>query len=134
MVHSTLGAECLGLVDSIGDAVYTRNVLEEILFNNTRSYQIPIHMYVDSKQLFSAISSNHMVTEKLLRINIAELKEMVSGNLNILLYWIPTKLMLSDCLTKIGASTQELQQVMENGLIDLEELKCNRACLRLDNV
>lgn len=134
VVHSTLGAECLGLVDSIGDAVYTRNVLEEILFNNARSYQIPIHMYVDSKQLFSAVSSNHMVTEKLLRINIAELKEMVSGDLNISPYWIPTKLMLSDCLTKLGASTRELQQVMENGFIDLEELKCNRACLRSEIV
>lgn len=131
VVHSTISAEGLGLVDSIGDAVYIRNILEEILYKDSRAHRIPIHMYVDSKQLFKAISSNHMVTEKLLRINIAELKQMINDtSMNINLYWIPTKLMLSDCLTKLGASSEKLQRVMETGCIDIEELVMNRACLR----
>ena len=103
VVHSTISAEGLSLVDSIGDAVYMRKILEEILYKDTRAHRIPIHMYVGSKQLFKAVSSNHMVTEKLLRINIAELNNMINdASMNINLYWIPTKLVLSDCLTKIG--------------------------------
>ena len=131
IVHSTIASEGLSLVDAIGDACYVRNLIEEILYQNPRKKEIPIEMYVDSKQLFKAASSTHMVTEKLLRINIAEIKQMLSDKSeNINLYWIPTKLMLSDCLTKIGASSEKLIQVMETGCIDLEELYEERTCLK----
>ena len=130
VVHSTIASECLSMVDAIGDACYVRNIIEEILYRNPRQKEIPIHMYTDSKQLFRAISSTHMVSEKLLRLNIAEVKQIVGDkeeNLNV--HWIPTKLMLSDCLTKMGASSDKLAYVMENGRLELEEIYENRACL-----
>ena len=34
VVHSTESAECLSLVDCIGDAYYNRSLVEEILFRN----------------------------------------------------------------------------------------------------
>ena len=105
-------------------------MLEEILHQDLRKAIIPIHVYIDSSQLFKAIASNHLVTEKLLRITIAELKELI-GNMsnNIHLYWIPTEIMLSDCLTKMGASSDKLAHVMNTGKLDFKELQDNRACL-----
>lgn len=130
VVHSTIASECLSLVDAIGDACYVRNVVEEILYRNPRKRGIPISMYVDSKQLFRAISSTHMVNEKLLRLNIAEVKQIVENKEELLsVHWIPTQLMLSDSLTKIGASSEKLAQVMECGKLDLQELYSARACL-----
>ena len=130
VVHSTIASECLSLVDAIGDACYVRNVIEEILYQDPRKKEIPIHMYVDSKQLFKAISSTHMVQEKLLRLNIAEVKQIVCNNeMNLEVHWIPTALMLSDCLTKMGASSEKLATVMETGKLDLQGLYAARACL-----
>lgn len=132
VVHSTQSAECLSLVEAIGDSCYTRSLLEEILFNNPRSKTIPIEVYVDSSQLFKAIGSTHMITDKLRRLNIAELKQLIHPESEkISLYWIPTDLMLSDCLTKIGASREKLSQVMMTGTLNQTELTERRACLKM---
>lgn len=131
VVHSTISAEGLSLVDSLGDACYIRNVIEEILYNNPRKMKIPIHVYVDSNQLFKAIESTRMVTEKLLRINIAELKQTILRyENNIQLFWIPSKLMLSDSLTKSGAPNDRLIEVMDTGKLNMDEIEEHRACLK----
>ena len=132
VVHSTISAEGLSLVDSLGDAYYIRNIIEEILYNDPRKKAISIHVYVDSNQLFKAIESTRMVTEKLLRINIAELKQTILRHENnIKLFWIPSKLMLSDSLTKSGAANDRLLKVMETGQLNMEELRDHRACLKV---
>ena len=72
-----------------------------------------------------------MVHEKLLRLNIAEIKQIISNEEEkVFVHWIPTSLMLSDCLTKIGASSGKLSEVMESGTFDLETLHEARACLK----
>ena len=130
VVHSTVAAEGLGLVDALGDAFYVRNVLEDILFNDVKRKTIPIEIYTDSELLFKSIGSTKSATEKPLRVTIAELKEMFGDHENnTSLYWIPNKLMVADCLTKIGASTENLEKIMASGVIDLQELKENRASL-----
>ena len=132
VVHSTQSAECLALVDGLGDACYIRNLLEEILWNQPRSNKIPVEIYVDSSQLFKAISSTHMITDKLRRLNIAELKQLIHPpENNISLFWIPTDLMISDCLTKVGASRDNLRQVMTEGKLDQRLLETKRACLEI---
>lgn len=123
VVHSTLAAEGLNLVDCIGDVYYIRSLIEEILFQNSKKRQIPIHVFVDSSQLKSSIQSSHLVSEKLLRINIAEIKQMVnSPSENIDLHWISSREMLSDSLTKIGASSFKLCSAIEKGKLDLTQL------------
>ena len=48
------------------------------MYRNPRMEKIPIKLFVDSSQLKKAIYSTHLVTEKLLRINIAEIKQMIT--------------------------------------------------------
>ena len=123
VVHSTLAAECLSFVDCLGDCTYVRNLLEEILYKEPRAEKIPIKMFVDSSQLKKAINSSHLVTEKLLRINIAEIKQLVlDKKKKISVHWVKTAHMISDCLTKIGASSEKLCDVIENGFINIQDL------------
>ena len=64
-----------------------------------------------------------MVDEKMLRISIAELKQLIKNeDENVEVHWISTNEMLSDCLTKTGASTDKLCIALENGFIDLKKL------------
>lgn len=124
VVHSTLAAECLSLVDCHGDASYIRNIMEEIMFQNAKSKKIPITIYTDSIQLRKALYSNHLVTEKLLRITIAEMKQIVQDKTEkVCVRWVKSANMLSDSLTKNGASTQKLCQVLEESYMDIEELE-----------
>lgn len=123
VVHSTLAAEGLSLTDCNGDASYIRNVVEELLFGDSRKHKIPIKIYTDSIQLRKALYSTHMVTEKLLRITIAEMKQVISNTSeNTQVKWVKSSNMLSDCLTKTGASTMELCKVLEEGFIDVHNL------------
>jgi len=132
VVHSTLAAECLALVDCLGDAVYNRRLVEEILYRDVKAHKTPIHIFVDCSQLYKAVSSTHMVTEKLLRLNLAEVKQLINdADLKINLHWIGTEDMLSDCLTKMGASSNKLCYAIENGSIELERLKNEaKTCLK----
>ena len=123
VVHSTVSAECLSFVDCMGDACYIRSLLEEILYKNTRAEHIPIRIFVDSSQLKKAVNSSHLVTEKLLRINIAEIKQMLQDKKKkISMHWIKTANMLSDCLTKTGASCENLCEAIESGFINIKSL------------
>ena len=124
VVHSTIAAECLSFVDCMGDAMYIRSLIEEILFKNTRAENIPIKIFVDSSQLKKAIESSHLVTEKLLRLNIAEIKQIVQNpKKRLSVHWISTDEMLSDCLTKSTASSAKLCEALEIGFVNVKYLQ-----------
>lgn len=123
VVHSTVSAECLSFVDCMGDSFYIRSLIEEVLFQDPRAEKIPIKIFVDSSQLKKAINSTHLVTEKLLRLNIAEIKQMIHDpKKKVSIHWITTDEMLSDCLTKSTASSSKLCEALEIGFINLEYL------------
>ena len=123
VVHSTIAAECLSLIDCNGDAHYIRNILEEVLFRDCRKQKIPIKIFTDSIQLRKSLYSTHLVTEKLLRVTIAEMKQVINNPLErTSIHWVKSSSMISDCLTKKGASTINLCQMLENGYIDVETL------------
>ena len=70
-----------------------------------------------------SLYSTHLVTEKLLRITIAEMKQIINEAAEkTSVHWIKSCNMLSDCLTKKGASTLTMCQMLENGHIDIGKL------------
>ena len=122
VVHSTEAAECLALVDCNGDAHYIRSILEELLYKKPCK-SIPILVCTDSIQLRKALISTHLVTEKLLRITIAEMKQILEDDdEKTSICWVRSENMLSDCLTKKGASSLRLCQALESGFIDIQSL------------
>ena len=80
---------------------------------------IPIEIICDNKSLCDALQSKKVVTEKRLRIDIAALKEcLVRGNITTIT-WVNANKQLADCLTKAGASTHKLIEVLKaNVLLD----------------
>ena len=117
VVRSILAAETLALSDAVNDGIYISEIVSELLFNVTKS--LPIEIYTDSISLFDAIKSKKNVLEKRLRIDIAMLREMFEWKIITNIHNITTKNQLANALTKKGASTKELLDLLQKGVINI---------------
>ena len=105
VVKSTLAAETLALVDCVYAAVYIQHVLTELI----KGEKLPINCYVDNKSLLDTLNSNKNVDDKRLRIDLAVLQDMLQQKEVHKILWIESKYQLADCLTKRGASAEQLR-------------------------
>ena len=64
--------------------------------------QLPVVALTDSKSLWESIHNSRQCEEKLLRNNIASMKEMISLGMVNSVDWVPTDKQLADCMTKRG--------------------------------
>ena len=117
VVRNTLAAEILALSDAVDDGIYISEIVSKLLFNGTKS--LPIEIYTDSKSLFDTIKSKKNILEKRLRIDIAMLREMFEQKLITNIRNISTKNQLANALTKKGASTKELLDLLQKGVINI---------------
>ena len=108
VVHSTLAAETLALVDLAESAYYVVKVLEDIGVVR----DIPVRCFVDNKSLVDALRSIKEVDNKYLRISMASSKEMVTKGEISSVEWVNTKNQLANCLTKKGASPAALLEAI----------------------
>ena len=105
VVKSTLAAETLALLDCASAAVYIRAVLKEIC----RCDEIPVYCYTDNKSLLDTLNSNKNVDDRRLRIDLAVLHDMLQRKEVNHIAWVDTSHQLANCLTKRGASVQQLR-------------------------
>ena len=117
VVRSTLAAESLALLEGLEEALYLRSVLMEIHISTT----IPIVGFVDNKSLVEAIYSTKLVNDKRLRIDIGAIKEMLKSDIEQV-KWLPGSSQLANCLTKRGASGEQLLTVFRTGRLGNIEL------------
>jgi hypothetical protein len=116
---STLEAETLSLVEGMGQAVYVKQVIEEMcgMPENT----IPVHALIDHKGAYEAIHSTVAVEDRRLRSEVARAKDyLIRGEINTL-SWVSGKKMLADSLTKRTASSYNLLRVLQTGKREQEE-------------
>ena len=113
VVRSTLAAETLALQDGLETAIVIKKMLQELM----PQIELPISALSDSKSLIENIHSTHSVQEKLLRINIASIKQLISME-NISVSWIPHSMQLADCMTKKGASGTTLLEALQSGKLN----------------
>ena len=95
---------------------FTYRRVSELLFSGTKS--LPIEIYTDSKSLYDAIKSKKNVLEKRLRIDIATLGEVFERKIIKNIHNTSTKTNLANALTKKGASTKEILDLLQNGVIN----------------
>ena len=107
--RSTLAAETMALVEGIEECMYLKSVLEELGFS------LPITAMVDSKCLQDAIYSTKLVDHKRLRIDIAALKQLIAQNKVDQVKWCCSEKQLANALTKHGASSAQLLEVLRLG-------------------
>ena len=116
-VKSTLAAECLALQEAAETAFYTKTILCEILNLNQRD--IKIECYTDNKSLVDSVHSSKTLQDKKLILDMAIVKEMLQKKEIACINWIETSKQLADSLTKNGASSAKLQDVICEGKVQL---------------
>ena len=107
--RSTLAAETMALVEGLEECLYLKSVIEELGFN------FPITALVDSKSLYDAVYSTKLVDDKRLRIDIAALQQLCEKQMVYQIKWCSTEKMLANALTKRGAPTAQLIEVLRQG-------------------
>ena len=109
----------MGLVDCLGDGIYLRTIISELLFDDGKKKVIPVIGIVDNMQLYEHVYSTKLAADKRLRIDIADLQEMIEKGEVSELKWVPTDKMISDTLTKKNSCSYSLNQVLETGLLEI---------------
>lgn len=109
VVRSTLAAETMALLAGLEESIYLRHVVKFCT-----GLELPILAIVDNKSLVQSIGTTHLVEEKKLRIDICAVKEMIEKDC-VTVKWVPGNKQLANCLTKGGAESISLLNVVTSG-------------------
>ena len=115
--RSTLAAETMALIEGLEECLYLKHLLCEIKVFNKEN---PIIAYTDNLGLKEALYSTKLVDDKQTRIDIAAIQEMLKSNKVQQINWVSTDRQLANALTKRGASTEFLLDVIQSGRILLQ--------------
>ncbi|XP_057296123.1 uncharacterized protein LOC130625058 [Hydractinia symbiolongicarpus] len=110
VARSTLVAETLALVNGIDTCIWVKNVINKVLNTNLEG----ILCHTDNKSLFEAAHSTKSLEDKRVRVDMASLRQSINQK-EIELKWISTKHQLADVLTKQGANSTLLMDVLQSG-------------------
>ena len=113
VVRSTIAAETLSLQDGLESSYYYRRIIEDIL--GLEHQTIPIIAYVDNKSVVESVHSTKLVEDKRLRIDIAAIVESLESKEVIDIKWCSGDKQLANCMTKLGASSYDLLDVLHSG-------------------
>ena len=116
-VVSSLAGEALALVATVGEIVYNKAILKQI-FGEVVD-QVPVVVYTDSKNLHEAVFSTSLVDDAWLIPDIAILKEAIENGTIGSFRRVSADDMLANCLTKAGASAEQLMTVLQTGQYEL---------------
>ena len=114
VVRSTIAAETLALADACECAIFWQRVFNEAL--NTNSIQI--YCYSDNKSLVESSKTTNRIQDTRLQLEMSAVREMIEKK-EITLSWIEGDKQLGNCLTKFGASSKELLEVLQEARINM---------------
>ena len=115
VVRSPLASEALTMQEAVEDVMFTKEVLLEVFGKGAE--KIRILVVIDSKSLWDAVYSTHQVDDKMLRINIAAIKQMVEKH-DIEVIWKKGSRMIADALSKKQTKKQVLLESVQSGHIN----------------
>lgn len=118
IVRSTIAAETLSMVDILDAALCLGHLFSEILYNCQKENRFPLVCFTKNRSLFENILSTKTVGEKRLRVDIAGIKQMLQRKEISNIQKVPSSQQISDCLTKRGASTAKLLEILQTGQRD----------------
>jgi hypothetical protein len=106
IAKSTIEAETLSLGEAAETGIYLNRIYQEV----TGKKNIPIIMKTDSKTLEKAVKSTSGVKSRILRIDMAALKEMLEKGEIKVIDWVNTKDQVADILTKNGVNEKNMKE------------------------
>ena len=116
-VISSLAGETMAMINTIGEVVYKKSVLEQIYSGRVKL--IPKIVVTDSKNLEESILSTTLVNDSWLIPDIAVIKQAVEDRIITHVKRVASEDMLANCLTKRGATGMKLLEVLRTGLYQL---------------
>ena len=116
-VISSLAGEALAMNDTIGEVVYNKAILRQIY--GPRVDSVPVIILTDSNNLYKAVYSTSLVEDARLIPDIAVAQEAIEQGIVMEVRKVEGKEMIANCLTKAGASSEHLMQVLQTGLYEL---------------
>ena len=108
VTKSPLASETLALSEAADSGFLISSIVQEIF---GMSVLPPVHCFTDNESLTRALGTSNLISDRRLRVDMARLREMVSKK-EIDVFWIDGKAQLADSLTKRGASTVRLLDVL----------------------
>lgn len=117
VARSTLAAETLAMADAIDNGIFLAALYTELMSGKADPPQLPITCLTDCHSLCDAIKSTKQVSEKRLRLEISNIRELIQMHQIESVKWIETKHKLADCLTKKGASCHNLLRALQDGVL-----------------
>ena len=113
VTKSPLASETLALSEAADSGFLMSSLIQEIF---GLSVLPPVHCFTDNESLTRALGTSNLISDRRLRVDIARLREMVSKK-EIDVFWIDGKAQLADSLTKRGASTLRLLDVLSTNTL-----------------
>ena len=120
IVRSTIAAEALSLLQGLENAIYLRALMSEVL--GCDANVVKIIAYVDNKSVVEAVYSTKQVDDKKLRIDLGAIKECVDRGEVSSVRWCPGDKQLANCLTKRGASSHMILDILHTGVLNIPGL------------
>ena len=111
VVKSAMNAETLTQVEAVEAGFWISSIITEI-YNLKQN--VLVEWRTDSHQLYDAVHSITAITDKRLRIDIALLQEMLLKKEISRIKWIASYKKIADCLTKQGASSNNLISTLQD--------------------
>ena len=111
VVKSAMNAETLTQVEAAEAGFWISSIITEI-YNLKQN--VLVEWRTDSHQLYDAVHSITAITDKRLRIDIALLQEMLLKKEISRIKWIASYKKIADCLTKQGASSNNLISTLQD--------------------
>ena len=118
-VVSSLAGEALAMVAVIGEVVYNKAILSQI-YGETVD-QLPVIVFTDSKNLQEAIYSSSLVDDAWLIPDVAVIKEAIDQGTVSDIRRVSGRDMIANCLTKPGASAEDLLHILHTGRYNLPD-------------
>ena len=107
----------LSISDAFDYAIYLRHIISELTV--LKEGELLIRAHVDIHSVVNALYSAKAVDDKLLHIDIGAIKQLMQRNEVTSVQWIPGKKMLANVLTKIGAASFYLLELLQSGNLNL---------------
>ena len=112
-VVSSLAGEALAVVAAIGEIVYTKSIIHQIYGEVIE--KTPVIIVTDSKNLDEAVHSSSLVEDAWLITDVAIIKDALEDGTISCLKRVQSEAMMANCLTKAGASAEQLLEVLQTG-------------------
>ena len=113
VTKSPLASETLALSEAADTGFLIASMVQEMF---CLSSMPRVECFTDNGSLTETLQTSKIVVDKRLRVDIARLREMVSEE-EISVSWVEGKRQLADALTKRGASTSNLLDVLSSSTI-----------------